>query len=131
MDDTLGCVDDVRREEVEIWGARRVWVWGLTFGQFLALQREAHRPGPDGVERFDPERYAICRLIECVRDSGDPGARPIFRRDRHYDWLRERGAQSIERLLRISMRLSGELDGSDPPASASPSTSARASSASV
>jgi hypothetical protein len=114
VDEKLRSVDDVRREPAELWDGLRGWVWGLTFRQFLALQREAQFPGPDGQSRFDPERYALCRIIECVRSSGEPGAEPLFTRSEHYEWLRERSAQSIERILRASMRLSGELEAEGP-----------------
>jgi hypothetical protein len=120
MDQRLRSVDDVRRQPLEIWNGVTAWVWGLTFGQFLALQREAQFPGPEGEPHFDPERYALCRVIECVRDSGEPGAAPLFTRRDDYEWLRARSAQSVERILRLSMALSGELgtegpDGPDPP----------------
>jgi hypothetical protein len=109
MDERLRAVDDVRRSPIELWDGLEAWVWGLTFGQFLALQREAQFPGPDGEIRFDPERYALARVIECVRVSGEPGAAPLFTRAEHTEWLRSRSAQSVERILRLSMELSGEL----------------------
>ncbi len=122
MEHSLSTVDDVRRSPIRLWNGLEAWVWGLTFGQFLALQREAQFPGADGEPRFDAERYAIARVIECVRRSGEPGAEPLFTRAEHTEWLRARSAQSIERILRLSMELSGELEGpgcSDPPASPS------------
>jgi len=104
----LQAVDDVRRQPLEIWGGKSAWVWGLTFRQFMALHREAQRQGPDGTLGFDPERYSICRVVECVKDSGAPDAKPIFKREEHYDWLRERSVGVIDRIVRLSMRLSGE-----------------------
>lgn len=112
--DELQAIDDVRREPLTVWGGRTVWVWGVTFRQFMALNREAQRFGPDGLLVFDAERYAICRVIECVRESGDVGARPVFRREEHYEWLLDRDAQTVDRILRLSMRLSGEEGGPGP-----------------
>lgn len=131
----LTTIDDVRREPLEVWG-RTVWVWGLTFGQFLALHREAQRLDPDGALRFDPERYALCRVIECVRDSAEVGARPVLNRKEHYDWLRGRSVDAVDRILRLSMLLSGELGGegvvgADPFASGTPNDFERASTGSV
>lgn len=113
----LAAVDDVRREPLEIWHGKTVWVWGLTFRQFLALHREAMRPDADGQLRFDPERYAVARVIECVRESAERDAKPVFSRAEHYEWIASRDAATVDRILRLSMRLSGEEhgDAADPP----------------
>jgi len=102
-------VDDVRRERYPLWGGKWCWVWGVTEREYLALRREARRVGPEGDFYFDEERYVICRFIECVRDSGERGARPIFNRREHYDWLLDRERSVIEGAVELSMRLSGEL----------------------
>ncbi len=105
----IASVDDVKREPYRLWSGKWCWVWGVTERQYLALRREARRLGPEGEYYFDEERYVICRFIECVRDSDQPGAKPIFKRRDHYDWLLERDRAVIEGAVELSMRLSGEL----------------------
>ena len=105
----LPSVDDLKRQPFPLWNGKWCWLWGVTERQYLALRREARRQNPDGEFLFDEERYVICRFIECVRDSGDPGAKPIFNRRDHYDWLLERDRALIEGAVELSMRLSGEL----------------------
>lgn len=120
--DDLETIDAIQREPMEVWGGRTLWVWGLSFRQFTRLLSEAQRPDADGRLRFDPERYALCRVIECVRDGGGSDARPLFRRDAHYEWLANQDAGTIDAIVRRSMRLSGETeDPSGPdPTTASP-----------
>jgi len=102
-------VDDVKREAFPLWNGKWCWVWGVTERQYLALRREARRPGSDGQLYFDEECYVISRFIECVRDSDGPGAKPIFNRREHCDWLLQRDRALIEGAVELSMRLSGEL----------------------
>ena len=92
----LACVDDLKREAYPLWNDKWCYVWAVTERQYLALRREARRQGPDGEFVFDEERYIICRFIECVRDSDQPGAKPIFNRREHYDWLLNRDRSIIE-----------------------------------
>jgi hypothetical protein len=109
--DELDVLDTIKREPMEVWGGKTIWVWGLSFQQFMALMGEAQRPDGEGRMRFDGERYAICRVIECARDSGERDAKPLFSRDKHYDWLRRQDAGTIDAIVRRSMELSGEAEG--------------------
>lgn len=117
--DDFDSIDSVQRLPMHVWGGHIIWVWGLSFRQFISLLHEAQRPGPDGHLHFDPERYALCRVIECVRDGGGHDAQPIFRRDQHYEWLANQDASTIDAIIRRSMELSGETEatlGPDPTA---------------
>lgn len=107
----LDTIDSIQRAPMEVWGGRTLWVWGLSFRQFTRLLGEAQRPDADGRLRFDPERYALCRVIECARDGEGHDARPIFRRDAHYEWLATQDAGTIDAIVRRSMELSGEAEG--------------------
>ena len=135
-------VDDLKREAYRLWNGKWCYVWAVTERQYLALRREARRQGPEGEYVFDEERYIICRFVECVRDSDQPSAKPIFNRRDHYDWLLERDRSIIEGAVELSMRLSGELpeqqealsrffappalQSSEPPPTSNPASSASA-----
>jgi len=111
-------IDDVRRVPFQLWNGKWCWVWGVTERQYIALRCEARRTTENGDWYFDEERYVLCRFIECVRDSGEAGAKPIFNRKDHYEWLANRSMEVIERAVELSMRLSGELplaEGATPP----------------